>query len=629
MIFVAEFFPYEQVRQGQNLFMDDLRISLREKEILLAHAPTGLGKTASALAVVLEEALREKKKVFFITNRHTQHRIAVDTLKEIKRKNKANFSCLDLIGKRWMCSQEVAGLFGHDFNEYCRMVVERGECEFYDRVRTKNKLQVEAEVLVKELQQNIYHTEEIISLCKEKKMCSHEISLALAKKTDIIVGDYYYIFNPFVQATLFKKMECDLENVFVIVDEGHNLPNRIREMMSNNLSSYMVKNALQEARKYGYRGLISWLQELMRILQNLAEFSNSQKERLVSKNEFLDQVKKIVDYEELRNELELAAEEVRKKQRKSYLGGIAAFLEIWLGDDQGYTRIIAEKNGPAGDFLVLSYACLDPAIVTKNIFKRIAGGVIMSGTLKPTFMFKDLLGIEKAQEKEYFSPFPLENKITLIVPETSSKYSLRGEKMYQDIGLKCTHISSLIPGNVACFFPSYSFRDCVAKYIQSKKNLFFEKSEMTKEEKDCFLNEFKEARQEGGFLLGVTGANFAEGIDLPGDFLNGVIVVGLPLAKPDLKVREIVKYYDDKFSKGWDYGYVYPAISKCLQSAGRCIRSETDKGAVIYLDERFAWQNYFSCFPREGLIVTKSYEGLLRKFFKKQDVGSFKEESLG
>ena len=76
-----------------------------------------------------------------------------------------------------------------------------------------------------------------------------------------------------------------------------------------------------------------------------------------------------------------------------------------------------------------------------------------------------------------------------------------------------------------------------------------------------------------------------------------------------------MKYYDQKFSRGWDYGYIYPAMSKCLQSAGRCIRSETDKGAVIFLDERFAWKSYYDCFPREGLIVSKDYEKLLTQFF--------------
>ena len=107
------------------------------------------------------------------------------------------------------------------------------------------------------------------------------------------------------------------------------------------------------------------------------------------------------------------------------------------------------------------------------------------------------------------------------------------------------------------------------------------------------------------------GGSFSEGVDLPGDLLNGVIAVGVPLGKPDLQTKEMIGYFDKKFSRGWEYGYLYPAMSKCFQSAGRCIRSEKDKGVVIFLDERFAWQNYFCCFPKEGLIVTKDFKKFL------------------
>lgn len=625
----ASFFPHQTIRAGQDELIKDIEQALAQKKILLAHAPTGLGKTAAVLTVALQQALKEKKcRVFFLTNRHTQHQIAVNTLKLIKEKmiqekSGEELICADLIGKRWMCSQEVSGLFGSEFNEYCKAVVEKEECEFYNKVRKKKALTVEGKLLLEKLQKKgILHNEELIALSKEEEMCSYEISLALARKAQVIIGDYYYLFNPFVQNTLFNKLEIELENIIVIVDEGHNLPNRVAEMLSSNLTSYVLRNAVLEARKFRYQGLIFWLQELNRILNELADFSQAEtresKERLVEKEDFMEEVKKIADYDELANELEVAADEVRKKQRKSYLGGIASFLNAWKGNDQGFTRILTQKEGKYGTVITLSYACLDPSLVTKDIFSRVQSGVLMSGTLKPTFMYKDLLGIEKGMEKEYRSSFPSENKLSLIIPETTTKYTLRGEAMYKLIAHKCSQLSSLIPGNLAFFFPSYHLRDEVGKFFNSAgsgKKLFWEKSEMSKEEKEAFLNGFRAAKEKGGVLLGVTGANFAEGVDLPGDLLNGVVVVGIPLAKPDLKTREMIKYYEQEFGRGWDYGYVYPAITKCLQSAGRCIRSETDRGVVVYLDERFAWQNYFCCFPSEGLIVSKDYEKLLKGFF--------------
>lgn len=611
---LSDFFPHQLIRAGQDKLVQDLDTAFTEKKILLAHAPTGLGKTACALSVAAYHALQHKKKVFFLTNRHTQHQIAIETLKMIQQKTGQEIKCADLIGKRWMCSQDIIQLFGNDFNEFCKSIVQRGECEFYNKVREKKALTVEAKVLLSELS-GPKHNEEIMSRSKEKRMCGYEISLALAKKATVIIGDYYYLFNPHVKDALFTKLEWNLEEIIVVVDEGHNLPMRIAEMLSTNLTSYMLRNATIEAKKYQYGGLVQWLQELNTILMNLADFKDKEKEKFVSKEQFMSWLTKAVKYEDFINELDVAAEEVRKKQRKSYLGGIALFLDAWKGEDEGFTRILAEKTGKIGPYLCLSYICLDAALVTRNIFNKIHSGVLMSGTLKPLFMYKDVLGIEKGIEKEYSSPFPPENKMSIIIPETTTKYSLRGEAMYQRIGEKCSEISSLVPGNIAFFFPSYQLRDLIGNYLTVQKKLFWEKPDWSKEEKEIFLAEFKATSKNGGILLGVSGGSFAEGIDYPGDLLNGVVVVGLPLARPDLHTQEIIKYYDKKFGQGWDYGYIYPAINKCLQSSGRCIRSETDRGAVIFLDERFAWQRYFMCFPKEGLIVSKEYGKMLKGFF--------------
>lgn len=616
---VKDFFPYPQIRPEQEKLLQDLDTAFQQEKILLAHAPTGLGKTATALSVALYHALEKKKRVLFLTSRHTQHAIAVETLREIRQKG-VSFSSIDLVGKRSMCSQEIASLFGSDFNDFCKTIVSRGECEFYNNVRSKQQLTVEAKKAVSDLQQYApMHNQEIMAFSKEQHMCGYELAIALAKTATIIIADYNYLFNPHIQQNFFAKLDAELKDVIVVVDEGHNLPSRVVEVLSSNLSSITLKNAVLEAKKFGYNGLLFWLQELARILNELQEVNNSSdfgvKEKLVTKDEFTSKVNAVVEYDELINELELAAEEVRRKQKKSYLGGIAAFLEAWKGEDKGFTRILAEKDGNYGPVTTLSYQCLDPRLITEPIFKEIFAGVIMSGTLTPLFMYREVLGIARAVEKEYGSPFPPENKLSLIVPETSTKYNLRGEVMFRKIAETCAEIASLIPGNVALFFPSYQLRDSIANNLQSPKRLFFEKKEMSAEDKNTFLAEFKEYKSKGGILLGVSGANFAEGIDFPGDLLNGVVVVGLPLGKPDLHTKEIVKYYEEKFGKGWDYGYIYPAISKCIQSAGRCIRSETDKGAVIYLDERFAWQNYYACLPREGLRVTKEYQKLLKEFF--------------
>ncbi len=668
-ITLEQLFPHEKLRPGQDELVKDLEQAFSSKKILIAHAPTGMGKTASALSVALHTAITEKKKVFFLTNRHTQHKIAVDTLKLMQKKSGQEIQVVDLIGKKWMCNQEVAGLFSTEFNEYCKSVVEKGECEFYNNVKNKKKeLSMEVKLALRELKlKEPLHNEELKNFCHERRLCSYETALLLAKSAQVLIGDYYYLFNPFVSQTILQKMELEMQNIILILDEGHNLPGRVADMLSSVLTSTMLKNGIYEAKKFGYGGVIGWLQELNRIINTLADFPVSasvhEKEKKVSMGDFIEAVKKVVNYEQLLEELELAADEVRQKQRKSYLGGIAAFLGSWKGPDEGFVRYIAIKNSRYGEVVSLTYACLDPSVATKDIFQQLHAGVVMSGTLKPTFMYKDVLGIgERALEKEYVSPFPPENKLSIIIPETSTKYSLRNDLMFKKIGEKCAELCRLIPGNVALFFPSYDLRDKVGSFITAAsgnpassadntfssagsfavnstpvtlsafsnssdsstlplfKKFLWEKAEMSKEEKEQLLNQFRAEKNRGAVLLGVAGANFAEGIDLPGDLLNGVVVVGLPLARPDLITREVINYYDRKFGKGWSYGYLYPAMNKCLQSAGRCIRSETDRGVIVYLDERFAWEMYYGCFPRERLVVSKDYGRLLREFFNKGDL---------
>lgn len=635
-----KYFPYDEVRDGQKELIEDIAKTTNNNRIILANAPTGLGKTASAISVAISKALEEKKKVFFLTNRHTQHKIAVETLQLICKKTGKDILCADLIGKKWMCNQEVASLFGNEFNEYCKSVVEKGECQYYNTIRDKKGLTVEGKYMLTVLKEKgPMHNEDLRKFSEEKNMCAYELAMALAKKANLIIGDYYYLFNPMVLNTILAKLNLELEDIILVVDEAHNLPGRVSEMMSSTLTSNMIKNGILEAKKYHYHGLVPWLNDLNSILLDIGDFEeknkldsfttasklmqnkkqsskySGNKEKLVKKETFVEKVKKITDYDDFIEELEGAATETRKKQKKSFLGGIANFLIMWQGDETGFIRIVSEKHGRIGKYTALQYSCLDPSLATKDIFSQVHSAVLMSGTLNPTFMYKDLLGINDPIEKDYKSPFPRENKLSLIVPVTSTKYNLRNDKMYQEIGHELSKMSALIPGNVAFFFPSYHLRDQVFPYFNSDKETFLEQGEMTKEEKDKFLSEFKGSQLKGGVLLGVAGANFAEGVDLPGDLLKAVVVVGLPLASPDLKTRKTIDYYDQKYQKGWDYAYLFPAMNKCLQSAGRCIRSGTDRGAVIYLDERFAWKRYYDQLPREGLIVAKDYQKFLSKFF--------------
>ncbi|MBD3310821.1 DEAD/DEAH box helicase [Candidatus Woesearchaeota archaeon] len=616
------FFPHEDVRAIQDQLVSEISETIRQKGNLIAHAPTGLGKTAAALAPALSHALKNELSVFFLTSRHTQHLIAIDTLSKIKQRYNLKFDAVDIIGKKWMCP--VPGtdtLYSKEFTEYCKKQKEDYRCEFYSNTKAKaGKIKEGAEKVLEKIK-NISpsHVEKIAEVCSQAKVCPYELSMMLASSSSVVISDYNYVFNPGIMDTFFLKAKKDLEKSIIIIDEGHNLSHRLREQMTERLSNFILKRAVREAEKHSNDEVIQYLDLIRDALDQLSRNLGMGKEKLVARHEFTRKIELIGDYEQVVADLEFAGDEIREKSKKSYVGSVASFLDRWRGPDEGFARILAVKKVNSMPYVCLSYRCLDPSLITKDIFRNAYATIMMSGTLTPTSMYKDIMGFPNSTvEREYGSPFPSKNRLCLLVPETTTRYAKRSDQQFRHIAEITSRIANMVPGNSAIFFPSYSLRDQINRHLASqlKKTTFLESPGLTKQEKQDLLHEFKQYKDQGAVLLGVASGSFGEGIDLPGDLLKAVIVVGLPLQVPDLETKELIRYYDNKFQKGWEYGYVLPAITRALQNAGRCIRSETDRGAIIFLDERYAWPNYRRCFPADwDTKVTKMYEDRIREFF--------------
>lgn len=606
-------FPYETVRPIQKEMMHAVDETIRDKKNIIIHAPTGLGKTAASLVPALQLALEKNLTVFFLTSRHTQHHLAIETLKDIKQKHDVDFSAVDIIGKHAMCDKHTS----------TKEIITEGdqrqtsyECDFYSATKKKSgELTTEAKLLVEQLaKQTPLHAEKIIEEAERIKLCPYEITMVLAKDASVIVADYYHLFHPHISHALFTKTGKSLQDAIVIIDEGHNLPGRLRRLFTYKLTTQILDRAEQEARTFKEQELVSRIQELQSLLVSLVD---AQAEKKVSKDAFMSE---ITDYDELVEDLEEAAERVLKEQTMSYLGSVASFLEEWHGPDKGFARIISVQDYKNQQIISLQYSCLDPSLSSTVVLEHAYATVLMSGTLTPTAMYKELLGYPfNTEEREYGNPFPKKNKLTLIVPQTTTKYTQRNEQQFKNIAQICSSITNSIRGNCAIFFPSYQILDQVNQYFaeDSHKRIIREVPGLSKEGRQDMLQEFKNESKQGAVLLGVASGSFGEGVDLPGDFLKCVIVVGIPLPKPNLETQELIAYYDQKFGKGWDYGYTLPAILTSMQNAGRCIRSETDKGVVVFLDERYALARYRNCFSKDvDAKVTVDYLKEIDLFFK-------------
>jgi len=586
--------PYERVRDGQREFLEDARLALAEGKHLLAHAPTGIGKTAVALVASVEVALERGKLVLFLTSRQSQHRIAIETLRRLEAKG-ARIAAVDLIAKQSMCLQEEAPQLGRAFNEYCDLMVKSRRCSFFLR---------DDAVVVAAVRQRVLHVQELIRASASCRVCPHKVAMDAASLAHVVVCDYNYLFSDILEPFL-ARLGRPLEDFIVIIDEAHNLPDRIRSHLCGDLSPSQVLRAAQEARDLDPEAthqLLGVARSLERYLLGLRA------ERIARREEFIDAVEAglprtlggRVGYDAFAERVTWVAEEAVRRGRSASLHELAEFLERWKGLEEGILRLVLPGN--EGKF---AYRLLDPSVLSGPIFRRIHGSLLMSGTLHPATMYADLLGIpaDRRRFRAYASPFPRDNRLLLVHPNLTTVYAKRGVEMYDLIAREITTIVTRVPGNVAAFFPSYEILDEAFVRIRTaglSKRLLVERPEWDKARRDAAVEALRIARGDrGAFLLGVQGGSFSEGVDYEGNLLEAVLVVGLPLSPPNVEVEALKDYYIRKFgpAKGYEYAYVYPAVNKVLQAAGRPIRSERDRAAIILLEGRLLLPRYARCLP--------------------------------
>ncbi|MCX6695586.1 MAG: ATP-dependent DNA helicase [Candidatus Altiarchaeota archaeon] len=613
-------FPFSIIRSGQQEFMDDVADSVKSGRHLAAHAPTGIGKTAGVLTPALEYALDNGKTVFFLTPKHTQHIIVVDTLRKVHKKYGVNINAVDIIGKQWMCPHGVKDLSSREFNEFCRSKKKDETCDYYNNTK-KTKLSENAREVIAEIRREPVHNEAVKKMCSAKNLCPYEVCIEAGKTANVIVCDYFHLFSPQVRKAFLTKLDKKIEDSIIIVDEAHNLPERVRSLLSSKLTDYMLNRAGKEASSLGSRQLVEDYKNLTKVLKKLCKGMTG-RERFVSREEFMEEVKEAVklSYLELVDEVEGLGEEVLKipGRFRSYSKSVANFLDTWKGDNVGYARILQKEDNK----ITVSYNCLDPSLSSRDVFDNAHSCILMSGTLIPLHMYSNLLGLDEARtaEKAYKSPFPRENRLLLLVPSLTTKYNMRSEFMYQKYAKHLRDVISSVPGNIAVFYPAYSILESISRMTgETGKEVIVEKQAMKKEDRGQLYNRLLHARGNGGaVLMAVQAGSFSEGMDYPENLLDAVVIVGLPLERPDLETDALIDYYDFKFERGWDYGYIYPAMNRALQAAGRCIRSETDRGAIILMEERFRWANYRKCFPTDfEFTVTETPAKYLEKFWKK------------
>ena len=599
---MKDFFPFPDIRKGQDRFYHDSRDVLSKGGIIIAHAPTGIGKTAAAVAAALEVAFELDKKVFFMTPRQSQHRIAIETLRDIKQKHGLDLIVSDIISKQAMCPQDIAREYHAVFGMLCKLQVKSNQCPYHRTDENLNRY----------LAGSIHHVEEIKEIASREGVCPHRAALEVASYAHVVVCDYNYLFSDASDGIL-ERLGIGLQDIIMIIDEAHNLPDRIRDHLSGTLTMYNLREGarvLQSHDKVLYSHLVrigDYLNKEMAKLDDNEEII-VEKSFLVkginrTLSETLDEKMPLFDF---LKKLRIIGEIEIQKNQTHTLMSIAEFFQGWLSGTVT-ARVLTRQETAA-----LKYQLLDPSIMSVPIFSETHSAILMSGTLYPTAMYADILGASETGKlvlcREYPSPFPPENRKIIVSTSVTSKYTERGESMFNAIANQVSDVANAVYENSAVFFPSYQLLEQVWDQfpVNPMWRIFKEQRGMTKEQRIALFTQM--TRDHGSYramLWGVQAGSLSEGMDYSGNALKTIIVVGLPLVPPSLFVDQLIGYYSRKFgrTRGKMYAYVYPAVNKVHQAAGRGIRSEKDMGIIVLMDNRFQESVYKNCLPPEYEIT--------------------------
>jgi DNA excision repair protein ERCC-2 len=607
-----DLFPFEEVRDKQSDLLKSIEETVSEQGSIIAHAPTGLGKTAASVTPAIKEALENDRKVFFLTPRHSQHEIALETVKKINERHDKNIVSVDLIGKSHLCEADAGTRAG-----------DGPDCPRYEDTYTDaHELTKQAKSMIDRIKHQNLSAEEVKEKCN--KVCPYEILTHMTSEAEIVIADYFHVFHPKVREVIFEKADIDLSDSIIIVDEAHNLPSRTRSLFTASLSAPKLDDAITECEAFGFYNEGEQLERLKSVLTELAaeKLGMGDHETEIEKEDLKEPVESIQEIGDFVVELENVAEEVQEEQESSHCASVAEFLDSWTGEDRGFIRFLKrERTGSNERVIKIKYSCLDPQISTKKPLNDPHSSILMSGTLTPQEMYADLLGIQDARQETFDSPFPEENELNLVVPTLTSKYSERDDDMIQKYAWYLKQSFEAVDGNCGVFFPSYKMMHEVKQHLRDRtdRKLFTEERRMDKEEKQNMFDEFASTKGEGNsVLLGVAAGSFGEGVDYPGEILKAVFIAGIPLKKPDIETKGLIDFLDEKFGRGWDYGYSYPAMNRAIQAAGRCIRSSEDRGVIVYMDERYDWSNYRKVFPSSmSLKTSRAPWKEIEKFFEK------------
>jgi DNA excision repair protein ERCC-2 len=634
---VTEYFPYASVRPHQDQFIKTIFDAVEERRSVLIEGSNGLGKTIAAISACLPATVEKDLKLLYVARTHRQHDRVIEELRAVFKKQ--HVSGISLRGRNQMCLNNFAAKSSFDAKslmEVCELLKAKGRCPYHKapEEQTFEYLQLQQQIVARP-----YKASEIQAFCRRKGVCPYELVKAALSDIKVVALSYLYVFDPVIRTAFLKNLDSQLQKTILIVDEAHNLPETAIDISSSNLSLFVIKQAELEAKKYENKQIEAFAHFFRNEIEKLTE--NINREEIVSPESIVEILQKqgsITNPRDFFEELHEVGSSIRRnllaegKNPRSYIHGMSEFLLRWLdtlGDDS-YINVASKYTTRENvKTAKLEIVALDPAKVTAPVFSFTYSNIIMSGTLQPLEAYAKITRLpENTVQCIVPSPFPKEHVLSLVCLGVSTAMEKRTPAMYQTIIERIAEVVQNTPANTGVFTASFGvLNSLIAEGLEKAldKRLFHERRGMSSKVNEKIVAEFKDCgERDGAVFLGVQGGRTSEGVDFPGNQMNSVIIVGVPYAEPTPRVKAQISYYETCFPNlGREYGYVLPAMKKASQAAGRPIRTLEDRGAIVFLDYRFATSYCRSFLPswisNEMKVLPNSDKILaheIREFFK-------------
>ena len=565
-------FPFNKFRAGQKELAKYSYGIAQNGGILFAEAPTGIGKTISTLFPTVKSfANGENEKIFYLTAKNSGKDMAFNAAKMLIN-NGLDASAIEILAKDKVC--------------FCPgKACNPDECPYAKGYYTKIREVIKTSITNKEL----FETSDISEIARHYAICPFELSLDLSLYTDIIVCDYNYFFDPIVYLKRF--FDSDASNVIILVDEAHNLVPRSRSMYSASFDLFKYKQVKHSLIHFEHKKFKNAQARMTKLFNRYMD--------LPLGNTRIDMFKK-TDLKAMENYL-LACSDINKNHYSvvsdeftDFYFDVNKFVKLLDFYDDTFALYVTRKDEKNLEFNLF---CIDPSQQLKRTIDQVKGKIFFSATLSPTQYYIDVIGQYNFNPMLLLpSPFDKNNFKLLVAPKVSIKYKNRQETIQTVVDYIKEFVSYKV-GNYFIYVPSYEYLNMIAPYLISDNfELIVQERDMKEEEKEQFLSCFVENPKKTMLGVAVLGGAFSEGIDLEGERISGVVVIGVGMPQLCFERNLIRDYYDRTKQKGYEYAYIAPGINKVMQALGRVIRSEKDRGVALLIDDRYLTEAYHDLF---------------------------------